>query len=99
MRPPRRKNSSVATEKYVCKCGRIAMTLLSMAAASRSCAAKDDATKAMSPSDIDTTSESMTCTRLGSVMSAAWRADATVPLNFSEMWIDTTASWSSSSAA
>src|SRR5713226_1885651 len=35
---------------------------------------------------------------LGVVMSAACRADATVPLNFSEIWTETIASWSSSSA-
>src|SRR4029077_2976623 len=84
--------------KYVWTCGLIASTRLSMVPASRSCAARAAATSATRPSDIETTSESITCTLLGSVMSAAWRADAYVPLSFSEMWIETTASWFSSSA-
>jgi hypothetical protein len=48
----------------------------------------------INPSDIETSSESITRTRLGSVIAAACRADSKVPLSFCEMWIDTTESWS-----
>ena len=47
---------------------------------------------------METSRESTTCTRCGSVMSAACLAESYVPLSFSEMWMETIASWFASSS-
>ena len=72
-------------------------TFETIASASEPEAAMVEAASVTSPNDIDTTCESMTCTRLASVISAPCRADSYVPLSFSEMWIETTESWLASS--
>ena len=92
MRPPRRRNSRVATEKYVCTCSRIAVIRCATDSASEPWAAISVAARVSSPSDIEASWESITRTRLASVISAPCRADAYVPLNFSEMWMETTSS-------
>ncbi len=47
-----------------------------MASALEPLDASDEAASVISPSDIETSSESITCTRLGSVRAAACRADS-----------------------
>ena len=85
MRPPRLKNSSVATEKYVCTWSRIALIFFTTASASAPLATISVAARVSNPNDIDTSCESTTCTLVGSVISAPCMADAYVPLNFCEM--------------
>ena len=85
IRPPRRKNSSVATEKYVCTLSRMPVMRSMMDAADSPCAAISDAARVKRPRDMETSCESTTWTRLGSVISAPCTADAYVPLSFSDM--------------
>ena len=96
--PPRRKNSSVATEKKVCTRSRIALARWTIASALSPCAAIWEAASVRRPSDMETSCESITRTRFESVISDACTADAYVPLSFSEMCIEMTSPWSESSS-
>src|SRR5439155_10982927 len=76
MRPPRLRNSRVATEKYVCTCSRMSFTLATTASAPAPCATSSEAASVSNPSDIEASCESITCTRFASVISAPCTADA-----------------------